>query len=127
MKIVKSLLLISLFSIVIASCCKEETIAPTTVEKGTVATLSDLKVQGKTVEEFGSSVFDYTVVVGKKPKSTLPPGPPPAPIIVDYTLTDSLSSAEQTNYTDIPGTTTIKVTSEDGQNSNIYSVNLIYE
>ena len=122
MKTLKNILLLSFLSFVIISCGKEKA-------KGTVATLSDLQFNETTVDGFSSSVFDYSIVVGEKPTGggIAPPPPPPRPRIVTYTLTDNLSSAVQTDATKIPGTTTIKVTSEDGQNSNVYSVNLIYE
>ena len=86
--------------------------------EGSDATLSDLTVDGTTIEAFDAAVLDYTV--------TLPAGTTTVPT-VGYTLNDPGATAVQTDATDLTGdaaarTTTIEVTAQDGSTKLTYTV-----
>ncbi|MFZ9046567.1 MAG: hypothetical protein ACO2ZZ_11930, partial [Cyclobacteriaceae bacterium] len=83
------------------------------VEASTDATLSDLQVDGTTVEGFIPSLLDYSVV--------LPAGTTTVPT-VSATTTVSEASFVIENASQLPGTTTINVTAQDGSKTLTYSV-----
>ncbi len=85
------------------------------VDPLTIATLSNLTVNGTTVTGFASSVFNYNVV--------LPIGTTVVPTIVATTSQASPASAVVTNATSLPGTTSILVTAQNGVNTNTYTIN----
>ncbi len=86
------------------------------VEEGTDATLSDLMVDGTTVEGFSPSVPDYTVV--------LPEGTTDVPVVT-VTTNDPEASAAITPATELPGTTSILVTSANTEVEKTYTVEFI--
>jgi len=79
------------------------------------ATLIDLTVNGNTVENFSSYTLTYNVV--------LPAGTVTVPQI-EGTPNDPNASVEVTDATELPGTTTLTVTAEDGVTQLVYSVNM---
>ncbi len=86
------------------------------VEDGGDATLSDLMVDGTTVEGFSPSVLDYTVV--------LPEGTTDVPVVT-VTTNDPEASAVVTPATAIPGTTSVLVTSANSEVEKTYTVEFI--
>lgn len=78
------------------------------------ATLSDLTVNGSTVEGFTSDIESYDVV--------LPFGTDTVPT-VEATTTDDGATYIITAATTLPGTTTVAVTAEDGTTIKTYSLN----
>ncbi|MDR0364136.1 MAG: M6 family metalloprotease domain-containing protein, partial [Bacteroidales bacterium] len=80
------------------------------------ATLSDIKINGESIEAFSPEIMSYNIA--------LPYGTTGLPI-TSYTLNDENATAVQTNASQIPGTTTIVVTSQDGTVENTYSLNFI--
>ncbi len=78
------------------------------------ATLSDLQVNDVTIEGFSPSIYTYDVA--------LPAGSSGRPRVT-ATATNELADYVITNATSIPGTTTVVVTSEDGENELTYSIN----
>jgi len=85
---------------------------------GSDATLSDLQVDGATVDQFDAAKYTYTV--------ELPAGTTDVPAVT-YTLTDENASAAITDATDLTGdaaarTTTVEVTAQDGTTTQTYSV-----
>lgn len=79
--------------------------------KNNDATLSDLKVNGQTIDKFDPTVNNYRYTVefgGEIPEVT-------------YTLSDPLATAVITNATSLPGTTIIVVTAQD-ETQNTYQI-----
>lgn len=81
-----------------------------------VSLLSDLKVDGATVDGFDPEVYSYII---KLPIDEI------TPPLTAATVYDKKSSLKITNATKIPGTTNITVTAEDGSTSE-YLVNFIF-
>ena len=86
--------------------------------QGTDATLSDLQVDGTTVEGFEAAKLDYTY--------ELPAGTTTVPTVT-ATPNDAGASAAVTDASDLTGdeaarTTTIEVTAEDGTTTQTYSI-----
>ncbi len=79
-----------------------------------VATLSDLQVDGVTIEGFNSQTFSYDVV--------LPEGTTDIPMIT-ATTTDPGASYVVNDATELPGTTTVVVTSADASMNETYTIN----
>jgi Domain of unknown function DUF11/Secretion system C-terminal sorting domain/MAM domain, meprin/A5/mu/N-terminal domain of BNR-repeat neuraminidase len=75
-----------------------------TVAAGTDASLSDLQVDGETIPDFVSFVFDYTY--------ELPYGTLIVPTVT-YTPKDALATPVLTDAASVPGTSSVEVTSED--------------
>ena len=75
--------------------------------------LASLTIDGTTVENFLPATTLYAII--------LPEGTTTIPA-VDYTLADSKANAVKTDATQIPGTTTIEVTAENGDKKT-YSIN----
>ncbi|MFT3740730.1 MAG: InlB B-repeat-containing protein [Breznakibacter sp.] len=82
-------------------------------EISTVATLSDLKVDGVTVDVFDAATYIYNV--------ELPTGTVIVPEVA-ATPTDENAGVAVTDATALPGTTTVEVTAEDGITKLTYSV-----
>lgn len=78
------------------------------------ATLSDLTVNGTTVTGFGSSVFDYYMV--------LPIGTTDVPAVVATTSQASPAVAVVTDAPSLPGTTSVLVTAQNGVDTNTYTI-----
>ena len=85
----------------------------TEATKSDDATLSDLKVNGTTITGFASGTTTYNIELAEG--TTVYP-------TVAYTLNDDKASAVIANTSELPGTTTITVTAEDGS-SKIYTIN----
>ena len=81
------------------------------------ATLSDLTVNGVTIAGFNPDTLYYNYNV---------PNDDPIPV-VGGTPTDSLATMLITQATDPNGQATIQVTSEDGDTTQTYTVNFIYQ
>ena len=81
--------------------------------QGTDTSLSDLTVNGSTIDGFGSNSTSYSV--------ELPAGTSSVPVVA-VTTTDINASAVVTAATSIPGTTTIVVTAQDGVTSSTVSI-----
>ena len=77
------------------------------------ASLSDLQVDGTTVEGFDAATLDYTM--------ELPQGTTAVPAVT-ATVTDDGASVVVTDATELPGTTTIVVTAEDQVTTTTYTV-----
>jgi hypothetical protein len=84
-----------------------------TVAKSTVATLSDLRVNGTTVSGFNSSVTSYSVA--------LPFGTTVVPAVT-ATTTDVNATKVITPAASLPGSTMVVVTAEDGSTTKTYFV-----
>ena len=82
------------------------------------ATLSDLQVDGTTVEGFVSDTTDYAV--------ELPVGTTTVPTVT-ATPTHPNASAAVTAATALPGTTTVEVTAEDGTTKKSYTIDFTVE
>jgi len=80
----------------------------------TNATLTDLKVDGATVEGFSPATLEYTI--------TYPYGTTTVPT-VSYTVADGAASAVKADAVAIPGSTTVVVTAQDGITNLTYKVN----
>lgn len=85
---------------------------------GSVATLSDLKVDGTTVAGFGSGVENYTVQVQN--------GNPTVPQITAATTTDPTATRVITQATSVPGSATVVVTSQNTLVTKTYTVNYVF-
>lgn len=83
------------------------------VNPSTDATLSDLQVDGSTVNDFSSSTIDYSVV--------LPKGTTVVPTIT-ATTTNGPATTVITPAAGLPGSTTVVVTSEDASTQKTYTV-----
>jgi len=84
------------------------------VAKNNVATLSDLTIDGTTVANFASDVYEYTY--------ELPYGSTEVPVVA-YTLSDVNATAIPSIATELPGITTIEVFAENGETILSYTVN----
>lgn len=82
-----------------------------------VATLSDLKVDGETIGGFDPAVQNYTV--------DLPSGTTTVPQITSVNTTNANATTTITQATGIPGEATVEVVSEDGTNERIYTVTFV--
>lgn len=82
---------------------------------GTDATLSDLKVNGTTIDGFTSGTlnYDYELPVGS-----------PVPTVT-ATTNDPLASLVVNNAVSLPGTTNVVVTAQDGISTLTYSIDFI--
>lgn len=78
-------------------------------------TLSDIKVNGVTIEGFSPAINTYTVQV---PAGSDVPE-------VTCTFADKKASAVTVRATEIPGTTTITVSGAEGQEDNVYTINFV--
>lgn len=77
------------------------------------ATLSDIAVDGETIENFSPLTLNYTVVLSND-ITNVP--------TVTATPSNSAASLEITPATALPGYTTVMVTAEDGFTTNTYSI-----
>lgn len=84
--------------------------------QGSVATLSDLKVDGVTIADFSSSTTSYTYEV-EEGTTTVPS--------VTATTFDANATVVVTNASSIPGAATVVVTAEDGTTTETYTVNFV--
>ena len=84
------------------------------VDPLTIATLSDLTVNGTTVTGFSSSVYNYNVV--------LPIGTTVVPTVVP-TKSQAGASAVVNNAAALPGTTSVFVTAQNGVDTHTYTIN----
>jgi len=82
------------------------------------ATLSDLAVDGTTVEGFAPGTFTYNVV--------LPYGTITVPTVT-ATAAHANAAVEITNAPTLPGATTVRVTAEDGVTTLTYTINFSVE
>ncbi len=89
----------------------------TAVDPAKVATLSDLKVDGETINSFGSSTTDYTYEV--------PTGTVAVPQITSVTTTNVNASTVITQASGIPGDATVEVTSQDMTTTETYTVSIV--
>ncbi|MDF1571119.1 MAG: cadherin-like beta sandwich domain-containing protein [Bacteroidales bacterium] len=78
------------------------------------ATLSDLQVNGSTVEGFDPAITSYDV--------ELPAGTTDVPVVT-ATTNDVNATAVVTDAADLPGSTIVNVTAEDGATSTTYTIN----
>lgn len=79
----------------------------------TIATLSDIQVNGATVTGFSSATTTYNIQLPFG--SALP--------TVTYTKSDADATVAQTDVTALPGTTTLLVTAQDGTTKITYTLN----
>ena len=91
--------------------CLWNTIAGTEISN--ISSLSDIKVDGVSIEGFDDEVLEYAIEL-ETGTTTVP--------TVTATKTDSDSTAVVTPTEDLPGTTIITVTSEDKTSVMVYSV-----
>lgn len=84
------------------------------VVKGTDATLSNLTVDGTTVEGFAAETLTYNVELAAGTKEV--------PTVV-ATVNDTGANAVVTPAASLPGATTVLVTAEDGTTTKIYTIN----
>ncbi len=84
----------------------------------TDATLSDLAVDGTTIDNFDPATFDYAYVILDVSVTEVPE--------VTATATDENAEVVITEATELSGATTIEVTAEDGETSQTYTVNFSY-
>jgi len=80
----------------------------------TDATLSDLQIDGETIEGFDPNIRNYTI--------NLPFGSPDVPQITLATPTNDNATATITQATEIPGEATVDVVSANGENERTYTV-----
>ena len=90
----------------------------TPVATGTDATLSDLKVDGTTLNGFAANITAYT--------SNVPFGTPTVPQITLAPTTDAGASAVITQATAVPGNATVVVTSQNGSVTKTYTVAYVF-
>ncbi len=96
---------------------KRATLFP--VEDSTTdATLSDIAVNGTTIDNFASYTLEYEVPL--RTSITV------VPTITATTTNTNAATPVITEAAGIPGTTTIEVTAEDGITINTYMVNFVY-
>jgi len=81
----------------------------------TDATLSDLTVDGTTVDGFNTATLTYDVV--------LPSGTATVPTVAGTATDAANADVSVTDATGLPGTTTVLVTAEDGTTTQTYTVN----
>lgn len=82
------------------------------------ALLSDIKVNGNSIQNFNSNIFNYDII--------LPAGTTIVPP-VEATPAHEKAKLEINNATSLPGITTIVVTAEDGISKNTYTINFTLE
>ena len=82
----------------------------------TDATLSDLTVNGETIEGFDPNIFSYDYEV---------PTGDPIPV-VGATANEPNATLDITQATILPGSADVLVTAEDGIATNLYTVNFLY-
>jgi hypothetical protein len=85
-----------------------------TIAPNTDATLSDLKIDATTVDNFDAATLSYNVELNYG-TTTIP--------TVAGTATDSNAEVVVTDAIELPGKTTVEVTAEDGTTSKTYNVN----
>ena len=90
----------------------------TPVASGTDATLSDLKVDGTTVNGFAANITSYTVGI--------PYGTPTIPQITLAPTTDAGASRVITQATAVPGNATVLVTSQNGNVTKTYTISYVF-
>ena len=81
------------------------------------ATLSDLKVDGETIDNFDPAVQNYTY--------NLVAGTTTVPQITDVTTTNANATTTITQAAGIPGDATVEVVSENGSSERIYTVSYV--
>lgn len=81
------------------------------------ATLSDLQVNGETINAFNAGKLNYVVVLPMD--ETVVPS-------VTATATQANASVDVLEATSLPGTTTITVTAEDGNTELVYKVDFLF-
>lgn len=82
--------------------------------KNTDASLSDLKVDGTTIADFASTVLDYQIV--------LPTGTTAIPTVTAEVNDTGKANMVVIPATNLPGTTTVLVTAEDGVTTKTYTI-----
>ncbi|MEP4534983.1 MAG: T9SS type A sorting domain-containing protein [Cyclobacteriaceae bacterium] len=87
-------------------------------ELSSVATLSNISVNGEEIAGFSSETFDYQIVLGADIETV------PA---VTYTATDVNASVVVNDAASLPGSTTLDVTAQDGETKNTYTITFTYE
>jgi hypothetical protein len=87
------------------------------LDPATDATLSDLQVEGATINGFASASTTYTYY--------LPTGTVSVPQITSATTTQAGASAIITQASGIPGSATVEVTSSDLSTTKTYTVNIV--
>ena len=86
---------------------------------GADASLSDLQVDGETIEGFSPAILNYTYGI--------PEGTPDVPQITLAEPTDpDVSGLEITQATEVPGDATVEVTSANGNVTNVYTVSFFF-
>lgn len=89
---------------------------PSDLFLSSVATLSDLQIDGTTILNFSPSTFDYTFDVGN---STMTPS-------VSFTTVSDLATSNLVTPSAVPNTSAmVEVTAQDGFTNNIYTVNFV--
>ena len=83
------------------------------IEEGTDARLSDLQIDGTTINGFSPNVFNYS--------AELPTGTTTVPTVT-FTTNDANAAATITDATELPGTTSVVVTSADGTTTQTYEI-----
>ena len=78
-----------------------------------ITTLSDLTLDGETIEDFAGGTYEYFVPLA--PGADIP--------VVGYELLDENATAEVVQATEVPGTATITVTGNEGEEPTVYTVN----
>jgi len=87
---------------------------PSDLFLSSIATLSDLQIDGTTITNFSPNTFDYTFDVGG---STVTP-------LVSYTTSSDLAVAALVSPNEVPNTAaTIDITAQDGFTKNAYTIN----
>lgn len=79
------------------------------------ATLANISIDEDSLNGFMSFAMEYDSIFGTTPESTP---------VISATATNTNAEVEIVQATEFPGTATITVTSEDGEYSNVYTVNL---
>ncbi|MEP0418046.1 MAG: T9SS type A sorting domain-containing protein [Cyclobacteriaceae bacterium] len=87
-------------------------------ELSSVATLSEISINGEQIAGFSSETFDYQIVLATDVE-TVP--------TVTYTKTDANASVVVNDATGLPGSTTLDVTAQDGETKNTYTIAFTYE
>ena len=82
------------------------------------ATLSDLKVDGTTVAGFAADIITYDV--------KLAAGTTTVPTVVGTVTDTGKANAVVTDATELPGSTTVVVTAEDGTTTKVYTISFTF-
>ena len=82
-----------------------------------VASLAGIKVNGVVLSNFNPLVFDYKYIVGAREKNI--------PVVEGLKSDGSKVTVEISDAKQIPGTTTVEVTSEDGLTKSTYTISFI--